>query len=137
MVAPIAAVAGSEAASEVAANADDVAKAASDSKGFNIFLAAIGLGMLYVMYRYVTSFTEGVGGAGRATGSTLSGVFDWTGENVADGSVDVARGAGETVDGVTGAYGEIVDETAGGAADIADRVNPFTPGPVIPGQRWF
>lgn len=93
------------------------------------FLALLG----YLLYKQL----QAVGGAGRAFGDTASGVTDWTGRTVADGSVDAARGTGDVVGNVVDSAGQIFNETAGGAADVADRLNPTTSGAVIPGQVWF
>lgn len=124
--------------------AGDVANAASDSDGVNIALALVGVGIAYAMYKYVTTMsetvgaaTDGVGGAGRAAGDFLGGISDWGGDNVAEGATDAARGYGDVVGDVVDGGGEAVNEYVGGAADVADSLNPTTSGPVIPGvQLW-
>jgi len=56
---------------------------------------------------------------------------------VGDAAGDVGQDIGGFFGGLVSGGSEIVNEIFGGTADIADRFNPFTEGPIIPGQIWF
>jgi hypothetical protein len=57
--------------------------------------------------------------------------------NAGSGPGEAVGSIGGFLDGVANGGGEIVNEIFGGTADVADRLNPFTSGPVIPGvELW-
>ncbi|MBO4248863.1 hypothetical protein IL252_13645 [Halomicrobium sp. IBSBa] len=136
--APAAAAAGGA----LAENADEVADVAkqgsadarqvAESRGGQIFMVILGLGLLYYMYTAVTVGSDVADGAQDAAGDVGGAAGDaW------DGATDVADGTGDVVrDGLdwlftngAGAVEEAADDSeeagdwaAGGAADAVENV---------------
>lgn len=133
------------AAAALASEGGDIADAASDSKGANIAMALIALGVVYYMYKGVNTATDiaedtadGVGDAGQAVGETAGDAYEGTQDMVGDvweGGQDVARGTGDavsegadwwfggaadTVEGAGDAAGDTADYVGGGLQDTVD-----------------
>jgi len=117
-------------AGTAAENADEIAKAASDSteavfdsSGFNILLVVGVLGVAYWLFKMTRTasevtedVTDGVGDAGEAVGETAGDAYEGTQDMVSDvwdGGQDAARGYGDAVS-------ESADWALGGTADTVE-----------------
>jgi len=108
------------AAAALASEGGDIADAASDSKGANIAMALIALGVVYYMFKGVNTATDiasdaadGVGDAGQAVGSTAGDAYEGTQDMVGD----VWEGGSNAADGTGDVVGDTVDFVGGGTAD--------------------